>query len=282
MRGARREKAMRKPVLMLSMAWLVAVIGVAWLWNGLQSARERNASLQARIEALLAPAASQAPTATASVAAGAGVPQVQPAAAPDAAANARNQGNTRALLRMTLPQQYPDLGEELGLRPDELEKLFDLLADRNAAATPEARAAGDAAIAALLGTRMADWQQYQRSLPARRQVTQLRGQLAASGSSLPQSQVRPLIAALAAAQADHRSQMAGKPLPATMDRQQRMQAEIQREKEGNRRMVEAAGPFLDKPQREAYQRMLDQQMALAESLVPALDAAARAQADQRN
>jgi hypothetical protein len=269
--------AMRKSLVFLSMAWLAALIGVAWLWNGWQSARSANASLRSRIEELSAMRPTEVASIASTLAQAAGAAPatpVQSAATREEGAIAVSAANSRALERMSLPQQYPDLGEELGLRPDELEKLFDLLADRTHAVMPQARAASDAAIAALLGTRMADWQQYEQSLPARRQVTQLRGQLAASGGSLEQSQVRPLIAALNAAQAEHQSRMSGNPLPRTLDRQQRLEADLQREKEGNRRMVEAAAPFLDKRQQDAYQRMLDQQMALVESMMPVVNAAA--------
>jgi hypothetical protein len=273
--------AMRKSVVFLSAAWLAALIGVAWLWNGLQSVRDGNASLQARIDELSAmrstAAASNAPTAQADAIA-ARAAQAQPEVPRDEAM-AGNAANTRTLLRMSMPQQYPDLGEELGLRPDELEKLFDLLVERNTNTSPQARAASDAAIAALLGNRMSDWQQYQQSLTARRQVNQLRGQLAAIGSSLPQSQVRPLIAALNAAEVEHRAQMASNPLPRTLDPRQRLEADQQREKQA---MVEAAAPFLDKRQQETYQRMLDQQIAFAESMMPVVNAAAKAQAQAQS
>jgi len=82
-----------------------------------------------------------------------------------------------------------------------------------------------------------------------------------------------LIEALNAAQEQHRALLAADPLPRTLDAKQRLEAQLQREKAGHRLLMDAAAPFLDPRQQAAYQRMLEQQMALATSMVPLIDAA---------
>lgn len=135
----------------------------------------------------------------------------------------------QAQLRTSVQQEHPDLASELRLQPEQLDKLFDLLAEHQLRAmteprpyddpantgTPdsqqqkmaewgsraeEAQKGREAEIAALLGTQYPDWQQYQSSLGARMQVRELRNNLDSSPEPLRAEQIRPLVAAIAEAE----------------------------------------------------------------------------------
>jgi len=196
-------------------------------------------------------------------------------------------------MRAMLAQEYPDLGEELGLAPDELDKFLDLLADQQADLAADAppmngldpaamrelagkaeerRVADQAAIAAMLGDKYTQWQSYQKTLPARQQVTQLRSQLAASGSTLPEAQVRPLMAALDAEMKRIDQDSMGTPPRRKLTQQEQMDLDMQREVDGNRRLVTAATPYLSAQQLDSYRQMLDRQTELGRTMMQGMQA----------
>jgi hypothetical protein len=188
----------------------------------------------------------------------------------------------RAQARMVLPQLYPDLGKALGLAPAEEEKFFDMLARQQTAGsedtlaslgggTPdratmeerqrkamERQQANQAEMTALLGSRMPKWQDYQATLPARRQVSQLQSSLG-TGKTLNDAQSGSLIAAINAEQARIQQDRRNAPRPAAGPPQNAGEAQLQRVTENNRRLLSAATPHLNPEQLESYRRMLEQE-----------------------
>jgi hypothetical protein len=202
-------------------------------------------------------------------------------------------------LRMVLPQQYPDLGRELELTPADTEKFFDMLVkhqmsttadalellgnngQRDAAAAQERQRkaqeiqlANQAEVTAMLGDKATRWQQYQQTLPMRRQVNQLKMSLGTGNNALSDTQGTPLIAALAAEQsriqqerrnAPRPPQQPGQPNPQTAIEQQ-----LERAAEDNRRMVGVASSYLNPQQLDSYRQMLEQQQSMQRTLMRAV------------
>lgn len=131
----------------------------------------------------------------------------------------------RSQQRMMMPARYPDLGEALGLQPEEVDKLMDLLTDQemtgmenrppigengppDPAATQEwskqmqqRQRDNEAQLAGLLGDAgLQEWKEYQQTLGARMQVKQLRGIMEGSSDPIRADQVQPLVDAMAAEQ----------------------------------------------------------------------------------
>ncbi|MEO6081355.1 MAG: hypothetical protein ABIQ86_16540 [Steroidobacteraceae bacterium] len=186
----------------------------------------------------------------------------------------------RSTVRAMLPQRFPDLAKELNLTPAEAEKFFDLLAGQQldgtggaiavlADGTPdraemqrraqETQKANDAQIAAALGNKYSKWQDYQASLPTRRQVTQLQSTLGASGNTLSDAQSKSLITALAAEQARIDEDARRLPSAAGANPQSALEARQQRTEENNRRLLNVASTQLNSQQLDSYKKMLDQQ-----------------------
>jgi hypothetical protein len=205
-----------------------------------------------------------------------------------------------AQMRMVLPQQYPDLGRELALSPAETEKFFDMLAkhqmsttgyalelrdnsgQRNAAAQEtqrnlqEIQLANQAEITAMLGGKATLWQQYQQTLPTRRQVNQLKMSLGTGNNALSDTQGTPLIAALAAEQSriqqERRNAPAPPQQPGQLNRQTAIEQQLDRMAEDNSRMVTVASSHLSPQQLESYRKMLEQQLNMQRTMLPALGA----------
>jgi hypothetical protein len=200
-----------------------------------------------------------------------------------------------AQLRMMLPRQYPDLGKELGLSNAEEEKFLDMLArqqselsgdamgmlgggqmDRAAAQElqrkiMEKQQANQAEIAATLGDKLPAWQQYQQTLPIRRQVNELQTALGGS-NALTDSQTKSVIAAMAAEQTRiNEERRNAPPLPRAGTGNNTAEAQLQREAQSNARMVEAASPHLNSQQMDSFRKVLEQQMEMARTLVRSLN-----------
>jgi hypothetical protein len=122
-------------------------------------------------------------------------------------------------------QTYPELAKELDMNAEELDQLLNLLADQqvrsqevaepmawsdsgpDSAAMEEMQRKAlaqhqtqEAELAALLGSKLQAWNEYQSTLGVRHQVIQLRSMLASRGVPLQESQSKPLLKALAQGQ----------------------------------------------------------------------------------
>ena len=202
----------------------------------------------------------------------------------------------KAQLRMLLPQQFPDLGKEVGLTAAETEKLFDLLAKQQMAATTggldilagngtsdraameetrrkiqEQQRATQAEVATLLGDKLPKYQEYQKTLPMRQQVTQLRSNLGTGNNALSDAQTKPLINALAAEQERIQQERRTAPRPPQQQGQTNPQTGIEqqfeRAAEDNRRLVSTASAYLNPQQLNSYRQQLEQQLNLQRTLI---------------
>jgi hypothetical protein len=293
---------MNKLVVVLSVAAASLGGTTIFLWQQLARERSHSADLQARLESaesmqrMFAQRFAQRPavapeepgaTGTTPAAPNAGAAARRPAATPEQAqalrstiqgilANPQIQQAARALT----PLRYPGLAKELSLSPDEEKKLLDLLAKQQSAQTmamlgavggdpAEARRkaeeqgrAVDGEIAAMLGNRYPQYQEYERTLPTRRQVEQLQSALGPN-DKLSDSQARPLINALSAEQQRIQQEQQSQPRvqvapgASQQDRMQQIQQMQQRNADNNQRLVAAATPYMNAQQLDAYRKQLD-------------------------
>jgi hypothetical protein len=191
--------------------------------------------------------------------------------------------------RMQLRRNYTDVAEELGLTEQEVEQLFDLLAERQVGgnlpvmAGPDGRVDQQAmeeasrmrrdaqrkqeeALQALLGpARQPKWQEYQLSLSARSRATQMSGMLASSGHPLSETQLRPLTKALIAEEKYVRDTQGGNRMqPVNAESAMRVQEEsINRQEESNRRYLEVAAAHMTARQLSLVKEVLEQQIAMS-------------------
>jgi hypothetical protein len=290
---------MKKLVALLAIALIAVGAGTIYLWRQLDTERTANADLQARMKAMetaqqsfaaVFAARSQPATSTTDpqAAAGPADPARQAAArrpmeaiisrARENLATPAGQQAITGMVRAMLPRALPDLAKELNLSPAEAEQLMELLAKQQNAQlgqlagggsvqdmignSEQIRQANEAQIAAQLGSKYPQWQEYQATLPMRQQVNQLQTTLSASGNQLSDSQTKPLIAALSAEQKriteDSRNVTAA---PGATPQERREQRQ-QRTTESNRRMVAAASPYMNAQQLDTYKASLERQNPL--------------------
>lgn len=197
-----------------------------------------------------------------------------------------------AQVRMMMPQQYPDLAKELGMSKAEEEKFFDLLARQqadlsgNALAvmgagadraamqelqrkTREQQQAQQVELNAMLGSKAPQWQEYQRTLPVRRQVSTLQTTLGAQ-NALTDSQSKSLMAAINTEQARIRTDRMTAARSGGGAVQNNPEEQLRREQEDNARLVSAASSHLSTQQLEAYRKMLQQQTDMGRRLMQAV------------
>jgi hypothetical protein len=204
------------------------------------------------------------------------------------------QDMTRSLLRNVLVQQYPDLGKELGLTPEQVNEFFDLATRQQmelsadsmdlvaGGASPEAmqelqrktqekQQANEAEIAAMLGSKYPQFQEYQGTTAARQQVNQLQTALGSSGiTSLTDSQKQGLITALGAEQKRITQENLNAPAGAQRGNQNYLEQQLEQNADKNRRMVDAASAYLNSQQLDSYKKMLDQQQEMISGLARAM------------
>jgi hypothetical protein len=173
------------------------------------------------------------------------------------------EARVRTRYRAELPAQNPDIEEVVGLSPDQVNKLFDLLTEHNAAARRDTAAgasakarddrmrAEEAQLSKLLGTKYARWQEYRKGLPSRLQVRDLDAALIAYDLELGEARTKALMSALVAVQAQV-GQSGG---PYT--------------EEGQRVLLDAAAPQLSAEQLEVYKKVLERQASRVRALAPA-------------
>lgn len=198
-----------------------------------------------------------------------------------------------AQARMSIPQTYPGLVEELGLTPEEADQLFDLLAENQMemndvsmlASTingvpPDPAAREDAnrrrmemqrqqeeQLVAMLGSsRYAQWQDYQQTRGPRMQAMQLGRTLEGIGAPLTSEQSRSLTTTYVAEQRRMREEnlrmVNASRAMGPMDQQRLMEERFKLQAESNRRIVDAARPHMNARQLEALQASLDQQLTM--------------------
>lgn len=201
----------------------------------------------------------------------------------------------KAQLRAMLPMQLPDIGKELGLTPAETEKLLDMLVKHQLSVTGDAlnmlggssqqdaaamqasqrkiqdqQRANQAELATLLGDKMPKYEEYQKTLPLRQQVTRLQASLGTGNNALSDTQSKQLISALAAEQAQiqqDRRNAPRQPQQGPPNPQAAIDMQLDRAAEDSRRMVNAARSHLNSQQLDSYRQMLEQQQNLQRSLI---------------
>jgi hypothetical protein len=201
----------------------------------------------------------------------------------------------RAQLRAMLPMQFPDIGKELGLTPAETEKLLDMLVKHQLSLTGDAlnmlgdngsqdpaamqatqrkmqeqQRTNQTELAELLGNKMPKYEEYQRTLPLRQQVTRLQTALGTGNNALSDSQSRQLLAALAAEQAQIQLDRRNAPRvqqQAPPNPQAAIEMQLERAVEDSRRMVNAARSHLNPQQLDQYRQMLEQQQNLQRTMM---------------
>jgi hypothetical protein len=299
------------------------VVGVGaaavYLWQQLASERSLNAELNDRVMALevaqQAAALSPAPAPSIATEGGAAAAPVAPppAAAKKGQADANNpaagiaavakemlstkagQDMTRTMMRSMVTQQYPDLGKELGLTPEQASELLDTLTRQMVDASSqsmdllagnggpdamrelqrkseEIQKNNDAEISSLLGSKYPKFQEYQGTMAARQQVTQLQNALSTSGvTGLSDAQKQGLITALGAEQ--QRIQQDARNAPPAARGGNYLDQQLQQASEQSRRLVNAASAYLNPQQLESYKKMQDQQLEMVRGLMGAFGGA---------
>jgi hypothetical protein len=310
-------------VLILAVGVLAVGILAARQWQSLDEERERGTQLRERVTALeaaqLAAAAASPlpssailpvgaplqpkPTDAMATAASAASQVAAPAAAnapvtlAEAVLSPQNLEMTRSMMRMMLPQQYPDIARDLNLSAAEVEKLFDTIARQqmnlgmgsmdlftggqlDPAALQEMQRkmqqqqkADDAELAAMLGSKYSQWQDYQGTAAARQQVEQLQAALDAD-NRLSEAGRKSVIAALAIEEG--RAQREEKDTMQLEGRttQEILENQLKRTVEVNQRRLQAASPHLTVAQRDAYRRLLEQQTNMANMVLRSMSAPA--------
>jgi len=299
-----QNKRSRSPVTVLGLTLLVISIVAAYLWQQLREQGAQNQRLSARLTALETPvpvagsrvqtsqatpamsASSEAPSPPASAAAVSeptSLPMQRSGDAGSMAALARQMMETPGgkqlqlvMERQGLARRYPDVQAALNLSPQQVEKLFDVLArretedseDRRQPRGPIDRAAGEemlrkmaerdrayrADLASVLGDSYPKWDEYQiaasqrqREGWARQAADQLRATISPGNNTLSDAQFQAFNAAVTAEQK-------------RIDQSIRSpQQQLQNLPEANRRLVEVAVAHLNPEQLAAYRRHLEQQ-----------------------
>jgi len=206
----------------------------------------------------------------------------------------------RAQQKLGMMRMYSDLEPMLGLTKEESERLLDVLAEQSIRgmeqpppfgpmdgtqpteaeirerqrAFEEQHRRNEQEIAAVLGSRYSDWQEYQKNGWSRSQVTQLRQTLSSTDEPLRQDQIKPLVNAIAREQ----QQMMAAPMrmgpgirtasgAMQMDpqTQARMAEEwLERTAQSHERIRNAVSGLLTPAQFEQLQRQQEQELKMQE------------------
>jgi|HigsolmetaAR201D_1030396.scaffolds.fasta_scaffold00419_23 hypothetical protein len=203
----------------------------------------------------------------------------------------------RALMRdqqkLAMQQAHADLDLFLDLTPEEADRLFDVLAEqalRNMEQRPpiaefsgappseadmlewrqkmeEQRRQNEMEIAAVLGSKYNDWQEYQRNGWSRSQVAQLRQALSLTNEPLRQDQIKPLAEAIAREQRNL-SRPRNMPSPRSLQDPQaslRFAEEmLERTAETHRRIRDAVSGLLTPTQLAQLKRQQEQELKAQE------------------
>ena len=169
----------------------------------------------------------------------------------------------RAQLRASTRRLYQDAGKFLGLTQEESDKLLDLLTEQQTRgfgerAMPRDPAENRAEIEALIGpARMAQWEQYQKTLPERMQVNALNSQFESAGMPLTEDQRIQLVNVMT----ETRQQL---PPPAATGvlTEEGMSQHQQWQDEFNRLVMERARSILNSEQYEHYRQYQEWQQQM--------------------
>lgn len=211
----------------------------------------------------------------------------------------------RAQHKYAMQQQYSDLETMLGLTKEESERLLDVLAEQslrsmeerpmlpNFDGTPpteaeiqerrrafeEQRRKNEAEIAAVLGPKYNEWEQYQQAGWARSQVAQLRQSLAVTDEPLRPDQVKPLVDAIAREQ---KQVLSTRMTPTTsndpMARVRMAEEWLERTAQSHERIRAAVSGLLTPAQYQQLERQQQQELKMQELSVRQQRARAEAQA----
>jgi len=204
------------------------------------------------------------------------------------------RGMVQPMMRAMLAQQYPDLAKELGISQAQADKLLDtivrqqldlsadsmdLIAGGNPDAaqlqeiqrkTQERQRQNEAELSSMLGNKYPQWQEYQTTLAARQQISQLNTVLTASGAPLSDAQSKQLTAALGAEQKRINQEQGGTAIPTGKTREETLDLQLQRISDNNRRLADAASGVLTSAQLDSYRKMLERQENLQRNLIRAM------------
>lgn len=196
--------------------------------------------------------------------------------------------------KLMLRRLYSDVGEVMRLSPEEVDALFEALADHQlesmemaqeflprpgtapdpdrAAEIPrrlaEMQRKQYEAIAARLGeSRAQEWQDYVATVPARREVRELRATLAEAGEPLSAQQIEVLVEAITQERQRQATVVQNAPQritgpPNTPERIAMLEQNFERIEQTNRRIREAVAPYLSPTQLAALERHQQQQLEL--------------------
>jgi hypothetical protein len=214
----------------------------------------------------------------------------------------------RSQHRMSMQRMYADLEPLLGLSKDESDRLLDVLAeqsirsmeqrpmlpsldggplDQNAVLEQqrlhqEQRRNNEAEIAAALGPKYNQWQEYQNNSWARSQVMQLRQTLSSTNEPIRSEQVKPLVEAIAREQKQLNQTLRHPPSqmrPMDAQSQARFAEEwLERTAQSQQRIRDAASGLLTPTQLEQLQQQHEQELKMQELSVKQQRARAEAQA----
>lgn len=197
------------------------------------------------------------------------------------------------MLRSALERQFPDVAVALGLTPEEVDRLFELLARRNAdlgtdrlqmlsqgndGAARESVAARiarkeqayEGELESLLGGKYGQWKDYQRSAgrrqveqAAREQMEGLRQAVSPPGRRLDDQRLQALNTAL---EAEQRRLDRARSNESAQQRAQRLD-------EDRRQLLAVATEHLDAEELRGYERYLDGQIGMMRMMIGAMGAA---------
>jgi hypothetical protein len=306
-----QEGSVQKPVMVLGLALLVISIIAAYLWQQLRDQNAQNEQLSARLTALepaVPAAAARVPQPQAVSAPGEALPAAVPVPAPTTQSQQRaSDAKSLAALsrqmmetpegrefrlvmrRQSLAREYPDVQKALNLTPEQVDKLFDVLARREVdeqsmpmsirergPADPAAREemarsmaeknkAYRAELAAALGSSYDKWDEYQLAAKQRQRegwervaADQMRVAISSGNNSMSDAQFQAFNTAVKAEQE-------------RIDRTLRSpQQQMQSMPENNRKLIEVASAHLNPEQLAAYRRHLEQQTEMMREAISTL------------
>jgi hypothetical protein len=207
--------------------------------------------------------------------------------------------------KMGMKRMYGDMEIMLDMSKEEADRVLDVLAEQQVRsmeqqrpfmvppdgsppdeaairehhrALQEIQRKNDAELAAAMGSKYRDWQEYQQTMGARQQVMRLRETLAGSDEPIRQDQVKPLVQAMAREQqlSQHQAPAIRRSIPGTQvstDDTLRMQEEwLERTTQTHQRVRDSVSSLLTPSQMEHLQEQQDQERKMLEINIRAMRA----------
>jgi hypothetical protein len=184
----------------------------------------------------------------------------------------------QAQMRLAMPQRFPDLMTELGLTPDQLGRLFDLLVkqqEESRSTSAALRGSGEAdrirsyaelkqkqqaELSALLGTKFPRFEEYKETQPARQQTAELRSALESGGTPLREDQVQLLNKTMIAERQrlkQEEQDLLQSRMRGSQNTEQYTKTLLDLRAESDRRALSAAGTFLTEPQMQSLRLQIE-------------------------